>query len=160
MSYTEIFKFDKNGNSESVADIKNSYRGCMAVWDFLGKKYLDVGASIFDLSVMERIWNLMDDERVSVNERIVMATTLDKCLVKKEDFSNVITAFREFEGQTSLSEQADVLEELLEDDDCIAVGWHQNSISCEMWFNYNCLEQKEHWWLFDKLKTDESKVSQ
>lgn len=160
MSYTEIFKFDKNGSSESVADIENSYRGCIAVWNCLGEKYLGVGASIFDLSVMKRIWNLMDDKRVSFDERVVMATTLDKCLVKKEDFSKVITAFRNFGGETSLSEQAEVLEELLEDDDCIAVGWHQNSISCEMWFDYNCLEQNEHWWLFDELKTEESEVSQ
>lgn len=156
MSYTEIFKFDKNGDSESVAGIKNSHRGCMAVWNYLGEKYLNQGASIFDISVMKRIWNLMNDSNVSMNERIVMGTTLDNCLVRKKDFKKVIYAFREFEGETSLKEQADVLEELLADDDCIAVGWHQNSISCEMWFDYNCLENTEHWWLFDELKDNES----
>ena len=155
MSYTEIFKFDKDGNSESVADIKNAYRGAMAVWDILGKKYCGHGASIFDLSAMKRIWNLADSKRVSLDERIVLCTTLDKCLIRKEDIQRVVTAFRNFDGETSLKEQADVLEELYQDDDCIAVGWHQNSVSCEQWFEYNCLEQTDHYYLFDELDKEE-----
>lgn len=151
MSYTEIFKFDKYGNSESVADIKNAYRGAMAVWNILGKKYCGHGASIFDLSLMKRIWNLADNKRVPLDERIVLCTTLDKCLIRKEDIPRVVTAFRNFDGETSLKEQADVLEELYQDDDCIAVGWHQNSVNCEQWFEYNCLEQTDHYYLFDEL---------
>ena len=155
MSYTEIFKFDKDGNSESVADIKNSYRGAMAVWNILGKKYCGHGASIFDISAMKRIWNLADDKRVSLDERIVLCTTFDKCLIRKDDIPRVVTAFRNFNGETSLKEQADVLEELYQDDDCIAVGWHQNSVSCEQWFEYNCLEQTDHYYLFDELDKEE-----
>ena len=66
-----------------------------------------------------------------------------------------MTAFRNFDGETSLKEQADVLEELYQDDDCIAVGWHQNSVSCEQWFEYNCLEQTDHYYLFDELDKEE-----
>lgn len=152
MSYVNIFKFDKNGDSESVVNIKNSYRGAMAVWNILGEKYCGHDASPFDLSALERIWNLADDKQVSIDERIVLCTTFDKCLIRKEDIPRVVSAFRNFEGKTSLKEQADALEELLTDDDCIAVGWHQNSISCEQWFGYNCLKQSDHYYLFDDLE--------
>ena len=50
----------------------------MAVWDIMGKRHLGIGASLFNRSAMERIWNLMDDKSVPMNERIVMATTLDR----------------------------------------------------------------------------------
>lgn len=155
MSYTEIFKFDKDGNSESVADIKNSFRGAMAVWNILGEKYCGRRASMFDLSAMKRIWNLADDKRVSLDERIVLCTTFDKCLIRKDDIPRVVTAFRNFNGETSLKEQADTLEELYQDDNCIAVGWHQNSCSCEQWFEYNCFEQTDHYYLFDELEESE-----
>lgn len=151
MNYTEIFKFDKQGNSESIGEVHNSWRGSLAIWEFMGNKYCGHGASMFDIEKMREIWNLVDNSSVPTTERIVLFTTLDKCLVKKENLEKVIGAFREFEGNTSLSEQADILEELLSDDNCIAIGWHQNSISCEQWFDYNCLDNTDHYWLFDEL---------
>lgn len=152
MSYIEIFAFDKEGNSESYAEVKNAWGSSMAVWDILGKKYCGHGASIFDIGQMKEIWNLVDDNKVSMHERIVLFTTLDKSLVKKEDLPKVIEAFRQFEGNTSLKEQADILEDIYNTcDEYIAVGWHQNSVSCEQWFDYNCLTDTDHYYLFDEL---------
>lgn len=155
MSYIEIFKFDENGDSESFGEVKNTWLGSMRVWDILGEKYCGHGASIFDMGHMKAIWNLVDDKSVTYDEKIVLCTTFDKCLVKKEDIPKVIDAFRKFDGNTNLNEQADVLESLYEEPNCIAVGFHQNSISCEQWFDYNCIRDKEHFWLFDKLKESE-----
>lgn len=151
MSYTKIFKFDKQGNSESIGEVKNSWRGSPAIWEIMGNKYCGHGASMFDIGKMREIWNLVDNPDVPIAERIVLFTTLDKCLVKKEHLEKVIRAFREFEGDTSLPEQADILQELLNDDDCIAIGWHQNNMSCEQWYDYNCLKDTKHYWLFDEL---------
>lgn len=151
MSYIEIFKFDKQGNSEDIGKVNNSWRGSPAIWEIMGNKYCGHGAPMFDIEKMREIWNLVDKPDIPTNERIVLFTTLDKCLVKKEHLEKVVSAFREFEGDTSLPEQADILQELINDDDCIAVGWHQNSISCEQWFDYNCLKGTEHYWLFEEL---------
>lgn len=151
MSCTKIFKFDKQGNSEGIREVKNSWRGSPTIWEIMGNKYCGHGASMFGIGKMREIWTLVDNPDVPTAERIVLFTTLDKCLVKKENLEKVIGAFREFEGNTSLSEQADILEELLSDDNCIAIGWHQNSISCEQWFDYNCLDNTDHYWLFDEL---------
>lgn len=157
MNNTTIFKFNENGESEEAANIKNSYRGCVAIWKYMGDKYLGirVPSSLIinssDLEKMKKIWSLVNDTRITLEEAIVMATTLDDYLVKKEDVPTVIKAFREFEGDTSLPDQADILEKLIDDESCIGVGWHQNSMTCKKWFDYNCLNETNHYWLFDYL---------
>lgn len=158
MSYIEIFKFDRNGDSESYGIVKNTWLGAMQVWDILGKKYCGHGASMVDIEQMKPIWNLVDNKSIPTEERIVLFTTLDRCLVKKEDIPKIVDAFRKFGGNTNLNEQADILDSLYEETDCIAVGFHQNSVSCEQWFGYNCLHKKDHFWLFDELL--ESEVSE
>lgn len=113
---------------------------------------------------LQAIWDLADSEELSLNEKIVLYTTFDSMLVKKEDLTRVIEAFNKFEGVTSLKEQAIVLVEMLKDENCIAVGWNQTSVNVDNWCNciydaesedylpYNCLTQNEHFWLFDELK--------
>ena len=64
-----------------------------------------------------------------------------------------------------MPEQAEILRKIAEDDNVIAVGWSQNSVSCEGWdaaggydeeteecLPYNCLTGTKHYWLFDELK--------
>ena len=151
MSQTIIFAFDKDGNSEEYGHTNNAWRGCMAVWDIMGKRHLGIGATIFNETAMKRIWNLMGDKKVPINERIVMATTLDRCLVRNDEIPKVIEAFRNFDGETSIKEQADILREIYDSGDYTAIGWHQNSISCEMWNDYNYMKEDNHWWMFDEL---------
>lgn len=116
------------------------------------------------------IWALADNPEIPLHDRIVLFTTFDDCLVKKEDIPRVIEAFRAFErddhqGETSLGEQADILQTIYDDPETIAVGWNQTSVTCENWENiggyddekdetipYNCLTGDKHYWLFDELK--------
>lgn len=167
MSYTEIVGFNKEGNAYSQADIHNAFRGAMAIWQIMEKKYLPVGR--FSRCVMcnekdiQEIWDLAQNEKVSESDRICLATTFDNCVIKKEDFQKVITAFREFEGETSLEEQADVLEEMLSDEDCIAVAWNQTSVNENQWLSsggydeekeeyipYNLNSGEKHFYLFNE----------
>ena len=116
------------------------------------------------------IWALADNLEVPAHERIVLFTTFDDCLVKKEDIPRVVEALRAFEGddhkgETNLAEQADILQAIYDDPDTIAVGWNQTSVIVESWANtggydegkdepipYNCLTGGKHYWLFDELK--------
>lgn len=113
----------------------------------------------------KEIWELADNPEIPINERIVLFTTFDNCLVKKENIGRVIKAFREFEGETSLKEQADILERLSKNENVIAVGWNQMSVCADTWSNcggydeekdkcipYNCLTGDKHYWLFDELE--------
>lgn len=118
----------------------------------------------------QEIWDLADDLRLSRYERIVLHTTFDHCLIKKEDIPTVVKAFRAFEGETSLPEQAEILERIAQEDDVIAIGWNQTSVCADNWgcfgdcdqeeencLPYNCLHPSERWWhywLFDELKEE------
>jgi hypothetical protein len=150
MSCTEMVFFNKDGAASEKIELENSWRGAMAIWSFLSEKYLHRKLS-FGSNIQEVV-NLCDNETVSIQEKICLMTTLDKVLVKEENFEKVLMAFRAFEGNTSLKEQADVLESR---DDVIAVGWNQTSVSENFWLDrekpYNCITEEEHWWLFEEL---------
>lgn len=114
---------------------------------------------------MQEVWDLADNQSVPEHERIVLFTTFDRCLVKREDIPKVLEAFRKFEGETNLPEQANIIEKLMDDENCIAIGWNQTSVNVDTWENaggydeekdetipYNCLTGDNHFWLFDELK--------
>jgi len=123
-------------------------------------------------SPAHEIWALADNQEIPLHERIVLFTTFDDCLVKKEDLHRVIEAFRAFEGEdhqgeTNLGEQADALEKIAADPEIIAVGWNQTSVNTDTWCNaggyddvkdepipYNCLTGDMHYWLFDEIVCD------
>lgn len=194
MSCTEIFGFDKEGNAYHQADVKNAWRGAVAIWRILEATYLPpyipqyarqlgittsgeckrrfaytpLRCNTFEKGAIEEVWNLSDRQDVTLTDRICLYTTFDKCLVKREDIPKVIEAFRAFAEGTSLKEQADVLEQMYSDENCIAVGWNQTSVAVESWANfggydkdndtpipYNCLTGTEHYWLFDELMQGE-----
>lgn len=167
MSYTEIVGFNKEGNAYSQADIHNAFRGAMAIWRAMEEKYLAVGR--FSRCVMgsekdmKEIWDLVKSEKVSDNDKICLASIFDNVVVKKKDFQKVITAFREFSAETSLKEQADVLEEMLADEDCIAVTRNQTSANENTWLNgggydkekdehipYNLFNGEKHQYIFSE----------
>lgn len=197
MSYTEIFRFGTNGDAIIHAWVSNSWQGAVAIWKIMEERYLPPyippyvrnkiwytpGMSPIMLkkrlgslpsrigpgtgNAMEEIWNLVDNPRIPLHERIVLFTTLDDILVKKENIPQVIDAFRKFEGETTLNIQANVLEHLMARNDFIAVGWNQNSVNTNSWecrggydkqtnkeLPYNCLSMQQHQWLFEELCQD------
>lgn len=121
---------------------------------------------------IEDIWALADDPRVPLADRIVLYTTFDNCLVRRENIPRVIDAMRGFvreddEWETNLETQAEILEEMLKLPDTIAAGWNQTSISGETWDirggyeaetgmckPYNCLTGTQHFWLFDSIEKE------
>lgn len=176
MSCTEIYKFNRQGDAHLYGEVQNAWRGAMAIWLALEEKYLPPYESewmgsgspsrVFTMmpETMKEIWNLCESDKVTRSEKICLHTTFDKCLIHKEDIPEVVKAFREFKGETSLNEQADILEKLANDDDCIAVGWNQTSCTTPSWEDYNgyddendipipynCITGEEHYWLFDDL---------
>jgi hypothetical protein len=178
MSYTEIYKFKKDGNTEFLNETQNAYRGAMAVWNIMDKKYLPPYVPkhkiIIDIEYYYRsfemggkalgeVWGLFDNGAVSRVDRIVLGSTFDNAIVKKENLEELIKAFREFEGETSLKEQADIIEDAFKnDDDLIAIGWNQTSVNGDAWIEYydendeavmyNILSMNKHFDVFEDLK--------
>jgi hypothetical protein len=192
MSYTEIYGFDKKGNAYFQGEVKNACRGAMAVWRILEEKYLPAYrpffvpvhvpdsmieqflgykpircSEVFDDNAMKSIWQLVNDNRLKDYEKIVLASTFDYVIIKKENLPKLISAFRKFEGNTSLKEQADIIEEMMNDENCIAVGFNQTSVNGDTWTNiggydtetdehlpYNIFTDNKHWELFEELNKE------
>lgn len=168
MSFTEIYGFRKDGQCEWRLDIRNAWRGAMAVWQDLEKRYLPPirrSTRLFSFTEGETkdIWELFYCPRLSTAERIVMGTTFDNVLVRAADVPKILEAFRDYPGETNLKEQADAIEKLCANDDCVAIGWNQTSVSANTWANaggydeekdesmpYNFMTMDRHWWLFDE----------
>ncbi len=182
MSYTEIYKFKKDGHAEFLDEVKNAFRGAMAIWIIVEKRYLPKytpdWASIFDDSTrdfsrtsdfrgdkIQEIWDLHTNSKVSEIDKIVLGSTFDNVVVMKKDIPRLIEAFRSFEGETSLKEQAVIIEDAFKNDkDLIAIAWNQTSVNGDAWESddlgvddegeeyylpYSVLTGTKHWDLFE-----------
>ena len=196
MSCTEIFGLKKN-TVEYIGETRNSWRGAMAVWIFLEKKYLpkyvpdwartldkedqEYSRTSFEISLssameqkdnpMEEIWDLFKSPKLTKSERIVLGSTFDNVLAKVESIDKVLQAFREFEGDTTLKEQADIIEQAIkEDPEIVAIGWNQTSVNGDTWASDSYDEEKEepigynletgtrHWFLVEAIENDDLKI--
>ena len=154
MSTVEIYGFNRDGICDRYVEVRNAWRGAMAVWMDLEKRYLppyylrtDDGRET-QLAVsrvtamasrgenpMREIWDLTNNDALAEAEKIVLTSTFDNVLVKAEDCKEVIEAFRAYPGDTNLKEQADAIERLIADPECTAIGWNQTSVSADNWMN-------------------------
>jgi len=180
MSYTEIVKFGKSGKAEGLIDIKNAWRGAVAIWNIVGDRYLgkyipdyvknnpsipqrDSYSRLGDEGELKKVWSLLNDDKVSEVDRICLGTTMDWVIVRRKNLPELIKAFREFEGETSLKEQADAIEAAMnEDSELKAIAWNQTSVCENRWLSYkyhnlkdesypyNLKRHKEHWNLFEE----------
>lgn len=183
MSCTEIYTFNQKGKPSLYAEIRNAHRGAMAIWAYMEEKYLPPympdwargtvlsfkpSRCTADAHIFQEITDLHENPKVSETDKIVLKTTFDMLVVKKEDLPKVINAFIIFGAKTSLPEQAEILEKIMQDSSIIAVGWNQTSVCCDTWMNfggydkqknceipYNLLTMTKHWFLFDNEKCGE-----
>lgn len=186
MSYTELVFFNKEGFAVHKEEVQNAWRGAMAIWRILEDKYLPIfrtpnipkylkdneiegflgykptrTSTMYGDNPISEITSLYHEERLSEIDRIVLATTFDRVLVKKKNFEELIKAFEVFEGNTRLLEQAEIIKNYICIEDIIAVGWNQTSVSSNLWLYdeydedeeeyipYNCLTGEKHFWLFE-----------
>jgi len=183
MSSTQLYKFTKEGEAECFGEVRNSFRGAMTVWNILDERYLppftpswaigdEPGKTYHRSSDMfggglKEVWALANGEDITKIDKIVLASTFDNVTVKKENIPELIEAFRAFEGECTIKEQADLIEEELKNNpDLIAIAWNQTSVNCDTWDSdvmgkdeygddyyppYNILTEEKHWSMFDEL---------
>lgn len=184
MSTTEIYGFKADGYAEFIGETNNAWRGCMAVWIALEDKYLEPlppfyegGAKRSRLhSIMsiekstQAIWDLVDDERLTDSERIVLKSTCDYQVIKAENIERVISAYQRFDADancdTTLKQQAEILDQ--NKGNYIAFAFNQTSVNSSYWTEdrntcecedcesckenyYNINTESEHVYVFDNL---------
>ena len=180
MSYTEITFFAKNGKPKFDVDIRNAWRGAMAIWNILEDRYLPpfipewakhmgmvkdrhYRMSSSEMADKRAVWDIWKLPQCSDTDRIVMGSTFDWVVVMRDDVPKLIKAFAEFNGETSLPEQADAIEDAFKDKSIIAVAWNQTSVSENQWrtfeydqkrdkaIPYNLKKHTKHWSLFPSI---------
>lgn len=169
MSYTTIYKVPEKGEIENYAEFKNSHRGAFNVWTEMARRYLGMEMlPMFRDGGMRPIWDLARNPEIPENDRIVMMSTFDRVMVKREDLPRLIEAFRDFGSRFepgSLLEQAKALEKLVSDSTCYAVCWNQTSVNSDHWQigegdpeveddyklrMYDISKDTDHWFMFDQ----------
>lgn len=164
MSTTEIMIIKKNGDVVGYADIQNSWRGGMHVWRNLQEKY-NINENLLGMNGFKNTWRNFGIGIYKRHEDIVLGSTFDNVIVLKKDFGKLIHAFKLYgsdEPNSSLSEQADVINSMINEEDCIGVAWNQTSVCDDAWdykydedidkiIPYNINKGNKHWNLFDEI---------
>lgn len=120
MASTEIYTISKKAkNAKFYAEVPNASRGALYVWLTLENKYLEPkmvtengeAISRFVLSrfsnlygdelPMQEVWNLVDDDRLTENEKYVLSYSFDNTYVPYDSLLRVAEALENFEPGTT-----------------------------------------------------------
>lgn len=136
MSRTEIYAVRQGEPPIKIGECHNAWRGAMYVWNDISQRYF--GFEYFpmeDEDMRSRVWNAHDEKPLSRAEVLVLASTMDNAIVKKEDFVLLLSSFDEYgkiHDGSSLSEQSKIISSSYIPDG-YAIAWLQTSVS-ECWF--------------------------
>ena len=171
MSETEIYAVLDDGNVYYQCGLQNSWRGSMNIWNELARKWF--GWENFPLieyqgRTAQAVWDLSKDERLPLNDRIVLLTTFDMAMAKSENLPALIEAMEDFATRYkpgSLLEHANVLRKLAKMPECIGVCWNWTSVCAGLWTVYDTVGDDDraynihadtgHWYIFDDTRGDE-----
>lgn len=131
MARTEIYTISKkNKRIKFYKDVPRASLGAMTIWQTLEKEYLPtlpidledlrMGITyhsrffeIFNPEATKPIWALQKDPRLTWNERVLLATTMDGAYIKREDLLEVAKAYGAlFKDNPNIQEQSKILIEI------------------------------------------------
>lgn len=158
MSSTEMYVIQPDGEVRRLCGFQNSHRGAMLYWREIAVRYGIVSReNQYGLlsNGLDEVWKLADSSDVDPDWRIVLASTFDKVMVRRKDFSRVAKAFENFgrsvcrPAGSSVDDdpgdyghaldQARILEVLDRAGDPALHGvcWNQTSVNCNPWWVYD-----------------------
>ncbi|ENR6356160.1 hypothetical protein ACEWL8_001976 [Listeria monocytogenes] len=169
MSSTNIHVVRANGDVEIYAEVKNSFAGAMHVWNSLNAKY-DFRDNLF--TEFKKTFSSFNKGVYEDFENVVLGSTFDNVIVKKEDIQLLITAYEkyidEFDG-SNLGLQIEIFRQIENEADAIGIAWCQTSVCDDLWdfgydeekdelIPYNIYKGDNHWFLFDGILTKEEQA--
>lgn len=107
MSYTTILEMPQEGELTEVAEFNNSWGSAMRVWMPMAMAYLadpeananqEMGRIMLS-GDMCGLWKLVDGDKLTRAERIVLAWTFDKSVCEYSKLVEMAELFREFDKQ-------------------------------------------------------------
>lgn len=143
MSYTTVYGLWPHTprKPEALAEYRNSHGFAAPILDTLAQRYLGAAPyRYFDPAVLERLWKLPDDPRLSAPEKIVLLMTFDRAYVLKKDFARAVEAIHAYfhdklraHGGAMVNHWLPLATLLESDPDCAAIGFQTSLIADEMW---------------------------
>jgi hypothetical protein len=145
MSSTYIYTVGADGDVLFHSEFRNSWGGAMAVWGVLSEKYLGWQRYSLMTKDLQPLWDLNNDRRLEVWERIVLATTLDQVVIDIAHVPTIALAFERFHEHWapalkgtvfSIGAQAEVLRNIVAEAKSKGwrgVCWNQTSVSGGVW---------------------------
>lgn len=156
MSYTKLFLIPKKGQIESIGEFKNAWLGAIKIWNDLWDEHLrEFGEfSMFNRGSIVKLWNLWTIEMYPDCERIVLLSTLDKCICKIENFQKLISAFNDYDKKfpgSHVNAQAQALNKYKSEKGYVGCCWTQTSVNGDSW-NIEDEKEDDEWRMFDHSK--------
>jgi len=168
MSRTEIYVVGDQV-CEQVGFTENAWRGAMYVWHDIAKRYFGLaGFPSFDESMMHRIWNAGNEKPITLVEKVVLASTMDRVTVKHSDLNRLADLFDEYaksHPNSSIGQQSEIIKAVAASGkyDGLKLAWCQTSV-CEFHFkpdyddddnpSFNSLS--DAWDLFEQIDSTDN----
>ena len=173
MSYTTLYLVPESGEIRTYREYRNAFRSAWLVWDTMSKMYLHKDAIEFVISnryddALQPVWDLWKNPNVPMSHRLVMASTFDRVMVRRKNLTRLADAYDQYSKEVKdpghILIMADDLRILADDPACFAACWCQTSVSSDIWYVRESLEDdsrlydvsrdSDHWFLFDAFEED------
>lgn len=144
MSYCEIIVFTGDKPAGGI-EFRNAWGGAARIWNSLFDKYIkDQNIpyhSWMNEKEQRKLWDLANDERLQMFERIVHCSTFDRAYISRNHFKQFAADLRAFDSAYPADQKyinhlpawADAIEKL----DFDAIGFYGTSVGENLWLKWN-----------------------
>lgn len=169
MSHTTILSVSESGPMVPIYDFENAWLSAMHIWMRIDKKYnMYPGENGFSMALimgrLSKIWNICDDKKFPIFERLVVASTLDRAILRQARFREMAEAMSQFatiHGAGTLGEQAAAIMSLNQNN-AYGVAWRQTSVGHSTWYindesceegvrMYDLSRDSGHWFIDEEV---------
>ncbi len=102
MSYTEIWKINKEGHLAGVADIKNSWGWAMGIWAVISYKCFNRIFYVHHADEVEELWTVGNNKDIENYIRLALGTTFDGVMIRQKNLPKLIKIYKKFYIESQL----------------------------------------------------------
>lgn len=173
MSYSTLYSVPESGQIENYKEYRNGWGTAPVIWDHIIDKYKLKGEHEYSLmpSVMKKLFDMINEthEKILPWERVCLALTCDRMILKRENFFKASDALEKFHTATHSPERVNHLLqiskdliELAKDDSVYGACFIWTSVSDDVWdspnrededecsMQWDISKDKGHWFLFQE----------
>jgi hypothetical protein len=141
MTETYIYGVKVNGNFEIYHKIADSQLGALNLWNFVAKKYFgDSISSIIRDESEDLIWNIINYNKMPIDEKILLASTFDGAYLHVRnlpDFALAIQTLSERGMVGNFEEHIRSIAEIFTNHDSEIIAWDHNPADHFYWGDLN-----------------------